>query len=145
VRRPDNAAENTAGAGASDRPVRRYLLGGLLAFGAVNAFAGGVYGLAGAEGVPREWLEGSPFRDYSIPSLILFVVVGGCLLWAAIAVFANHHTASTLALVSGVVVLGWIAVQVALIGYVSWMQPATALSAIVVVLLALGLPPSGTK
>ena len=53
----------------------RYSLGGLLAFGALNAFAGGYYGMSGAEDVPREWLEGSPFEDYFIPGLILFLVV----------------------------------------------------------------------
>jgi hypothetical protein len=139
------AAEQSPNAGASDRPVLRYLLGGLLAFGAINAFAGGIYGIAGAEGVPPEWLEGSPFRDYYIPSLILFVMVGGCLFWAAIAVFARHHTARTGSLLSGMVLLGWIGVQVAIIGYVSWMQPATAFAAIVIVLLALRLGPSRTK
>ena len=39
----------------------RRLLGALLAFGALNAFAGGYCGLSGAEGVPRKWLAGSPF------------------------------------------------------------------------------------
>src|SRR6185369_3053073 len=33
----------------------RYGLGGLLAFAALNALAGGCYGLAGAEGIPKEW------------------------------------------------------------------------------------------
>jgi hypothetical protein len=116
--------------------ITRYLLGGLLAFGALNAFAGGAYGLAGADGVPLEWLAGSPFRDYFIPSVILFLVVGGCLLWAAIAVLIGHHTARAVALISGLVVLGWIGVQVAIIGYVSWMQPATAFSAVLILLLA---------
>ena len=37
----------------------RTLLGALLAFGALNAFAGGYYGMSGAAGVPREWLAGS--------------------------------------------------------------------------------------
>jgi hypothetical protein len=36
--------------------VIRYLLGALLTFGAINAFAGGYYGLSGAKGVPLEWL-----------------------------------------------------------------------------------------
>jgi hypothetical protein len=49
----------------------RTLLGALLTVGALNAFAGGYYGLSGAEGVPREWLAGSPFRDYFVPSVIL--------------------------------------------------------------------------
>jgi hypothetical protein len=62
----------------------RYVLGSLLAFGALNAFAGGYYGMSGAEDVPKEWLEGSPFDDYFIPGLVLFVVVGGSSLAATI-------------------------------------------------------------
>ena len=49
----------------------------MLSFGAVNAFAEGYYGLAGAKGVPLEWLEGSPFRNYGVPSLLLLEVGPG--------------------------------------------------------------------
>ena len=34
--------------------------------------------------------------------------------------------------------LVWIGVQVAIIGYVSWMQPATAIGGLLILLLALG-------
>ena len=37
----------------------RYLLGALLAFGALNAFADGYYGLSGVPGVPLDWLAGA--------------------------------------------------------------------------------------
>jgi hypothetical protein len=105
----------------------RYALGGLLAFGALNAFGGGYYGLSGAKGVPVEWLQGSPFSDYTVPSLILFVIVGGSFLTAAIAVFARARIARASGLIAGAIVLIWIAIQIAIIGYVSWMQPATAI------------------
>jgi hypothetical protein len=123
---------------------RRYCLGALLAFGALNAFAGGYHGLAGAPGVPLEWLEGSVFDDYFIPSLILFVVVGGVLLMAAVTVFAGSRLAALAGGVAGYVVLFWICVQLAIIGYVSWMQPATFIAGILVLALAatLGRPNS---
>jgi hypothetical protein len=121
----------------------RYALGALLVLGALNAFGGGYYGLAGAKDIPKEWLEGSPFSDYFIPSVILFVVVGGSFLLAAIAVFARWRIARLLAVGAGVVVLGWLAVQVAVIGYVSWMQPATAVAAVVVLALAARFPAPG--
>ena len=120
----------------------RYLLGALLTFGAINAFAGGYYGLSGAKGVPLEWLAGSPFSDYFIPSLILFVVVGGVFSFAAIAVFMRSRLARVSAFVAGTVVLVWIAVQLAIIGYVSWMQPATLLAGVFVVIFAWLLPAS---
>ena len=122
----------------------RLLLGGLLAFGALNAFAGGYYGLSGAPGVPREWLAGSPFTDYFIPSLILFALVGGMLAFAAVMVFRRHRLARAGAAATGVVVLLWIIVQVAIIGYVSWMQPATCAAGLLVLLLAFLLPSTRT-
>lgn len=118
----------------------RYLLGGLLAFGALNAFAGGYYGMSGAEDVPKEWLEGTPFSDYFIPGLILFIIAGGSFLVASIMVFAKLRHARAAAFAAGAVVLGWLAAEMALIGYVSWMQPATAVGGLVILLLAWVLP-----
>lgn len=115
---------------------QRAFLGALLAFIAVNAVGGMIYGLAGAEGVPAEWLQGSPFSSYRWPSLILGVVVGGALFAAAAAVFARSRLARPLALGAGAVLAVWIATQVAIIGYVSWMQPAIAISAVAILALA---------
>src|SRR5215204_6547998 len=110
----------------------RYSLGALLVFGAVNAFGGGYYVLSGAKGVPTEWLSGSPFPAYFVPSLILLVVVGGSFIVAAIAVFTGLRIARLAALTAGSVVLGWLAVQLAIIGYLSWMQPTTAIAGVMV-------------
>ena len=118
----------------------RYGLGALFAFGALNAFGGGYYGLAGAKDVPLEWLQGTPFEDYTVPSAILFGVVGGSLTAAAIAVFARARHAREFGLFAALVLLGWIGVQVSLIGYVSWMQPTTFLFALLVGGLSALLP-----
>ena len=118
----------------------RTLLAALLAFGALNAFAGGYYGMSGAAGVPREWLAGSLFTDYFVPSLVLFVVVGGALALAAVMVFRVHRLARAIACAAAAVLLVWIVVQVAIIGYVSWMQPATFAAGLVMLLLVSLLP-----
>ena len=141
-------ASTTSGRGITLRSLLRWSLrwsaagAGILAFGALNSFGGGYYGLSGAEGVPTEWLEGSPFPDYFVPSLILLVVVGGSFLMAAIAVFAGLRMARAIAFASGLVVLGWLAAQLAIIGYVSWMQPTTAIAGVSILLLSSLLPPS---
>lgn len=114
----------------------RVSLGALLIFAALNAIGGGVYGLSGAEGVPREWLRGTPFTSYFIPSLFLLVVVGGAFAVAAVAVLAGRKWARLAALIAGAITLAWIAAQVGLIGYVSWMQPATALGGLLILALA---------
>jgi hypothetical protein len=119
----------------------RLALGSLLAFGALNAFAGGYYGLQGAAGIPKDWLAGSPFRSYFIPSLVLIIVVGGAFLLASIIVLTRRRSARRAAFAAGAIVLGWIAVQVAIIGYVSWMQPVTFAAGLVILVLAAILRP----
>ena len=121
----------------------RYSLGILLLLVAANAFAGGYYGLSGARNVPTEWLKGSPFRNYFIPGLFLFIVVGGSAFIAAILVFKRHRMAHKAAFISGIIILLWLAVQVAIIGYVSWMQPVTATLAIIILLLTWQLSKHG--
>jgi formate hydrogenlyase subunit 3/multisubunit Na+/H+ antiporter MnhD subunit len=98
--------------GNSARAAIRYVLAALLALGAVNF----------------------------IPSLVLFVVVGGTLSVAAVAVFLRHALGRRLALAAGAIVLIWIAVQVAIIGRVSWLQPGTAIGGVLILALASLLP-----
>jgi hypothetical protein len=117
-----------------------YSLGILLLIVAINAFGGGYYGMAGAKDVPIEWLKNTPFQNYFIPGLILFVVVGGTSLFAAYVVFKRLSYARSTALVSGIVILVWLIIQMAIIGYVSWMQPATAVAALLILFLAWLLP-----
>lgn len=114
----------------------RWVLGALLAFGALNALAGGYYGLAGAKGVPLEWLAGSPFTDDVVPSLFLLVVVGGSLALAAVAVAGAWPSAQRLSKCAAIIVILWVAVQVTIIGYVSWMQPATSLAGVAILALS---------
>ena len=123
----------------------RYTLGALLAFAALNAFGGGYYAISGAPGVPVEWLNGSPFRSYFIPGLILFFVVGGAFLVAAIAVFVRLRIERTATFIAVIIVLIWLTVQIAIIGYVSWMQPVTAFVTLLILFLGWRLPGQQTK
>jgi hypothetical protein len=126
---------------STEKPIR-FTLGSLLFLLAVNAFGGGYYALAGARDVPTDWLQGSPFSDYFIPGLFLFLVIGGTAMLSGIAVFIRHRMARKAAILCGIIVLLWIAIQVTIIGYVSWMQPATTVAAIAILLLAWQLPTS---
>ena len=118
----------------------RYTLGILLLFVALNAFGGGYYGMAGAKDVPTEWLKNSPFKNYFVPSLILFVAVGGSALFAAITVFRRHRFARKAACACAVIIFTWLSAQVILIGYVSWLQPVTAIAGVLILLLTGLLP-----
>jgi hypothetical protein len=111
----------------------------LLAFGAVSALLGGWYGMAGAKDVPLDWLNGTPFDSYFIPSLFLFAVVGGSLGLAAFLVVADRPTAQLGSKAAGVLLIGWILIQVAAIGWVSWLQGATLVAGMTIVILSEGL------
>lgn len=113
----------------------RYILIAVLAIVALNAFGGGYYGLAGAENVPIEWLEDSPFNSYFIPSLILLIGVGGSCLIACIAFAGGAAWAHYTGYASGLILLTWITVQVSIIGYVSWLQPTMFITALSILFL----------
>ena len=115
---------------------KNWVLGILLAFIAINAFGGGSYGMMSPKELPKEWLEGSPFSSFFLPSLILFVVVGGSHMVAALMVLRRKKWAYEATLLAGVILLVWILVQVGIIGFVSFLQPLMAGLAIVVLLLA---------
>ncbi len=117
--------------------VIQYLLGSLLAFMGINAFGGGIYGMMGAKDIPLEWLDGTPFHNFFIPSLILFLIVGGSFLLASIAVFIGHRYAVLVSIFSLLVVYIWLCVQILMIGSVSFLQPATACMASLILLLTL--------
>ena len=110
---------------------------------ALNAVGGGIYGLTGAAGVPVEWLEKTPFSSYLIPSFILLLVVGGTQIAAGLAVAARTPRSRRVSLVAGTILLGWIVTQVALIGYVSWLQPAVGIAALANLTLAWWLRDDG--
>jgi hypothetical protein len=101
----------------------------------VNAFGGGFYGLAGAKDIPHSWLDGSPFSSFFIPSLFLFVAIGGGMLVATIAWWRKSRLAPRVSLGMGVLLMLWIVAQVSIIGYVSWMQPVSFLAGAVIVTL----------
>jgi hypothetical protein len=102
--------------------VRRLLIG-LDGVMAMNAMAGAWYAVGGAPGVPIEWLDGTPFGDYVVPGLILGGAVGGSHVSAAVALWRGHPAAERISYGAGVVLLTWILIQLAMIGYVSPLQP----------------------
>lgn len=107
---------------------------------ALNAFGGGIYGITGARELPAEWLQHTPFNSYLIPSLFLLIVVGGMSLLTSVSLFKRSSWAWSLSLYTGILLVLWIIVQVAMIGYVSWLQPAIFISGLVICSAALKLP-----
>lgn len=118
----------------SDRRIG--VLGLLHAFITINALGGGAYGMMGPKELPIEWLDGSLFSSFFIPSLILFAVVGGSHMVAAYWVLRLNSKAYLASLLAGGILLIWILVQVAIIGFVSFLQPLMAGLAVLVLVMA---------
>jgi hypothetical protein len=95
-------------------------------------------------------LESTPFPDYLIPDIILFVFMGiypalvGLGLvkdrWQgmnALNPFKNFRWAWTGSLAAGIILLIWIAVETLMLGYISFLQPVMAVWGVLVILLTL--------
>lgn len=100
---------------------------------AVNAMGGAWYGLRGAPAVPLEWLRGTPFTDYRMPSVALGVGVGGTCALAAVTAWRGRRRAPATAILAGGVLSAWIVARVATIGLRSPLQPAMAAAGAVLI------------
>jgi hypothetical protein len=93
--------------------------GAIVALGiliAVSAIAGAVGLLGGGIEFPPAWLAGTPFGDYTLPGLILGVVVGGGAAVAVLMVLARHPLGVPAAGAAGLIQVGWIVGEVLLVG-----------------------------
>jgi hypothetical protein len=110
------------------------------AFVALSALAAGAMFMAAPNGrlmgMTEATLARSPFGSYLVPGSVLFTVVGGSQTLAAWAEIRRWPRAGWLSVVAGVVLAGWTAVQVAMIGLGHPMQPS--LFAVGVVIAGLG-------
>ena len=143
--------------GATRRPAAVTALIVVQVFLALGALAGGAALVASPRGgiikLPLSDLQGSPFNDFLIPGLILFVVLGVGPLVVALALLRRPRSAALAAAnpfrgrywgwtASGVIGVGlvvWIAVE-ALIVPLSFLQPFYG--AVGVAIIALTLAPS---
>lgn len=88
--------------------------------------------------LPVAWLQGTPFSDYTIPGLILLIVVGGGMLLAATAQCTQREWAVLLSAAMGFVMLGWIASEVAIIDrYAQAVVPSTVVQQVLFLVLGL--------
>lgn len=129
----------------------------LLLLNASGAFFGGILLITDAGGrslgMNTELLAGSPFKDFLIPGIILLIFNGllpmlaavGLLLkrtrrpLAVLPIWRDRQWGWTLTLLSGIALIVWILVQVAMIGY--WkeliFQPLYLAVGLGIILLAL--------
>lgn len=94
----------------------------LAAFIALSAIGGGIAMLVGAMQFPLEWLRNTPFSDYTIPALVLAIIVGGSSLLAAVTVFTGRAGGVLASMTAGLMMAGFEIVEVITIKQVVWAQ-----------------------
>lgn len=104
--------------------LERIAIGMLAAFIALSAIGGGIAMLLGTyqhsvlveagtgAQFPVEWLRNTPFSDYTIPALVLAIVVGGSSLIATVTVFTGREVGVLASMAAGLIMVGYIAVEV---------------------------------
>lgn len=90
-------------------------------------------------GLPLRWLRGSPFEDYLIPGVVLLTVLGVAPLIAAWGLWTGRAWSWAAGLAVGLALLGWLAVQIGVVGYQPDppLQLAYGVLGVLIVLLAL--------
>ncbi len=73
--------------------------------------------------MPLDLIAGTPFRSYLIPGFLLGFIVGGSNTAAGLLALRRNRKASMAGLLAGTILTGWIISQIALIGFLHWVQP----------------------
>jgi hypothetical protein len=114
-------------------------------FAALSAFAGALGLVVGYMNIPISELRTTPFADFTIPALLLGFVVGGSALVAAlIALFGPRRVAlfeplrfdALAAAFAGCIMVGWMVIEIAMIGLDIWVQALYLLVGLLMIGLA---------
>lgn len=102
---------------ADEHNVTRIWLVAVEAFVGLSSISGGTALLRGEldQFVSVDWLAGTPFADYTIPALVLVIVVGGSALLAAATAFVHREWAVLVSVVAGLSMAGYEVVEIACI------------------------------
>ena len=73
--------------------------------------------------LPHDYLRWGLFSDFTIPALALGVLCGGSALAALVAVLARPRLGALIAVVSGVMMIGFELVEIAVVGFTAVMSP----------------------
>ena len=106
-------------------------------FEAASAAIGAVGLVVGFMDIPVSVLRGTPFADFTVPALLLGFVVGGSALVAAgVTALARHPYDALASAIAGAITVGWIAIEIAMIGIGSFAQVVWGLVGVVMMALA---------
>jgi len=137
------------------RPLTARLLFILVLLIGISALISGPMLFLAPDGHLMQWsvevLKGSPFSNFVIPGIILFVLIGIYPLFVSYGLatrtswngpnlinpFKQFHWAWIASVVVGVIMLIWIGVETLLLGYISFLQPVIMVWGFLILFLSL--------
>jgi hypothetical protein len=137
------------------RPFDAWVLIILLFFIGISALISGAMLFLAPDGRLVQWspklLEGTPFTDFLIPGIILFIFIGIFPIFTCYGLLTKpewdwpdyinpckkFHWAWSAAWTAGVIMLIWITVETVLLGYISFLQPFIVVYGMVIIILTI--------
>jgi hypothetical protein len=112
----------------------------LISFIALTAVLSGLIMISNPDGgvlnLPLSLLDNTPFINYKLPGILLTVLVGGINLIAVFLNLQRHSARYNWALAGGVVITGWIIIQMILIGAFHWLHILYLVVGIFIILIS---------
>jgi hypothetical protein len=124
------------GASVVARRAPGWLLIGLELVVGANAVYGGIGLMVYGMGMPTEWLDGTPFDSWLLPGVFLLLIVAVPMLAAAVTELTRAPVARLCSLAAGIMQIGWIVVQVAVLQRYFFLQPVLLGAGVAVIGLA---------
>jgi hypothetical protein len=119
----------------------KIVAGLLLAFNASGAFYGGISMMLFPDGsrlgMNISQLQHSPFTSYFIPGIVLLLANGVLSLLALAALFTSHRKYGHLVLLQGIVLTGWIVIQITMLQVFHPLHLVLGITGIALILLGI--------
>ena len=98
----------------------------LVSFIAVTSTLSGLLMISNPDGkilnLSLNLLEETPFKNFLIPGILLTTIVGGVNLFAVFYNIQRHHNRYNWAMAGGIMISGWVVVQMILIQAAHWLH-----------------------
>jgi len=110
----------------------------LLIFNGVSASFGGIGLITSPDGslmeMPLEWLVTTPFKSYFLPGIILLSANGLLSLLISVFVIRKNRSYEVLIVIQGLILTGWIIIQILLLNMFHWLHALYALTGLLMIL-----------
>lgn len=115
----------------------------LLLLTALNALVAGTLFILDPSGrlmgMNTSFLDKSPFTTYLVPGIVLFIVNGLMNCIALYHVFKKTHSSTLLIMMQGILLCGWIVVQVIMVQAISFLHITMFIIGVVLLLFGIAL------